>query len=118
MNNNCRYMKISWSNTKFSELILKELYGWQLRELQIWSSSYKVNRQTEYFNGKFGELREGGRGFWDLSEIRIYQDWGNTCSEVMEIDIQISNAEKITNVLLISILILEKKEFLKKYPNL
>ena len=65
-------------------------------------------------------LREGGRegGFWDLSEIRIYQDWGNTCSEVMEIDIQISNAEKITNVLLISILILEKKEFLKKYPNL
>ena len=39
-------------------------------------------------------LREGGRGFWDLPEIRIYQDWGNTCSEVMEIDIQISNAEK------------------------
>ena len=36
----------------------------------------------------------------------------------MEIDIQISNAEKITDVLLISILILEKKEFLKKYPNL
>lgn len=53
-------------------------------------------------------LREGGGGgFWDLPEIRIYQDWGNTCNEVMEIDIQISNAEKITDVLLISILILE-----------
>ena len=91
------------------------MYGWQLRELQIWSGSYKVNRQTEW---QIWRVDISGRGFWDLPEIRIYQDWGNTCSEVMEIDIQISNAEKITDVLLISILILEKKEFLKKYPNL
>ena len=30
---------ISWSNTKFSELTLEELYGWQWGELQIWSGS-------------------------------------------------------------------------------
>ena len=30
---------ISWSNAKFSELTLEELYGWQLGELQIWSGS-------------------------------------------------------------------------------
>ena len=30
---------ISWTNTKFSELTLLELYGWQLGEWQIWSGS-------------------------------------------------------------------------------
>ena len=30
---------ISWFNTKFSELTLLELYGWQEGELQIWSGS-------------------------------------------------------------------------------
>ena len=30
---------IGWSNTKFSKLILKESYGWQWGELQIWSGS-------------------------------------------------------------------------------
>ena len=36
----------------------------------------------------------------------------------MEIDIQISNAEKITDVLLISILILEKKRIFKEISKL
>ena len=30
---------ISWSDTKFSELTLKELYGRQWGELQIWFGS-------------------------------------------------------------------------------
>ena len=30
---------ISWSNTKFSELSLLELYGWQWGEWEIWSES-------------------------------------------------------------------------------
>ena len=30
---------ISWSNIKFSRLTLKELYGWQKGELQIWSGA-------------------------------------------------------------------------------
>ena len=30
---------VSWSNTKFSELTLEEMYGWLLGELQIWSGS-------------------------------------------------------------------------------
>ena len=29
----------SWSNTKFSELTLQELYGWGWGELKIWSGS-------------------------------------------------------------------------------
>ena len=31
--------KISWSNTKFSELTLEELYDWKKGELQIWCGS-------------------------------------------------------------------------------
>ena len=27
---------VGWSNTKFSELTLSKLYGWQCGELQIW----------------------------------------------------------------------------------
>ena len=30
---------ISWSNAKFSEITLYELYGWHWGELQIWSGS-------------------------------------------------------------------------------
>ena len=37
---------IGWSNTKFSELILKELYGWQWGELQIWSGSLRINNHN------------------------------------------------------------------------
>ena len=33
---------ISWSNTKFSELTLKELYSWQWGKLQIWSGSLTI----------------------------------------------------------------------------
>ena len=34
--------RISWSNTKLSELTLWEFYGWQSGELQIWSGSWRV----------------------------------------------------------------------------
>ena len=36
---NINLRKISWSNDNFSELTLKELYGWQEGELQLWTGS-------------------------------------------------------------------------------
>ena len=37
---------IRQSNTKFSELTLKELYGWENGELKIWSGSERVKENV------------------------------------------------------------------------
>ena len=38
-----QFVDYYWSDTKFSVLTLKELYGWLWGERQIWSGSERVN---------------------------------------------------------------------------
>ena len=43
---------ISWSNNKFFELTLQELYGWLKGELQIWLGVKRVKEEMpqEYYS--------------------------------------------------------------------
>ena len=67
---------VSWSNTKFSELTLWELCGWQWGELQIWSGSLRVkNNKPFIFLNRVG-MCSSSKGSWKT--YQVYRHWHYT----------------------------------------
>ena len=54
---NINFGIFSWSNTKFSELTIQQLYDRQLRELLIWSGSERVKRKQSLWLAEITETR-------------------------------------------------------------